>query len=117
MNVQTNCVAALVRALKELTTRKSNVEHKSALSSLVDFIRNFLGDQNIELRRGACESLGFLARIEGDKFTSELIKSLIELTKKSKDPLTISGCAFSLGCIQRFVKTIFPFSRFLIFLN
>lgn len=101
MAVQINALGSVFRGLKELTTRKSNVDHKGALSTLVDFIRTFLGDANIELRRAAAEALGFLAQLEGDKFTNELVKSIIELIKKSKDPLTLSGCAFGLGCVQR----------------
>lgn len=110
MNIQINCIGSLVRALKELTNRKVNIEHKSVLPTLVNFIRNFLSDSAVELRRAAGEALGFLARLEGDNFTSELVKSLIELIKKSKDPLTISSCALSLGCIQRLFNLFIKFT-------
>lgn len=55
------------------------------------------------MRRASCEAIGMLCKIEGDKLTSELIKSLISIIPKTKDINAKCGCIFALGCIKRYL--------------
>lgn len=44
----------------------------------MEYVKAFIGDSSIDIRRATGECLGMLARIEGDSFTTQLVKSLIQ---------------------------------------
>eukprot|EP01114_Cavostelium_apophysatum_P010616 TRINITY_DN2455_c0_g1_i2.p1 TRINITY_DN2455_c0_g1~~TRINITY_DN2455_c0_g1_i2.p1 ORF type:complete len:1928 (-),score=479.76 TRINITY_DN2455_c0_g1_i2:118-5901(-) len=101
--IQVNLMSVIVEFLKELVAKNMSIGRNKVLSTLLEFLRAFIGDPTAELRRASGEALGMLARIEGDQLTSDLTKSTIATMKRVKEAPIRAGCAFMLGCIMRYV--------------
>eukprot|EP01116_Phalansterium_solitarium_P006469 TRINITY_DN18779_c0_g1_i1.p1 TRINITY_DN18779_c0_g1~~TRINITY_DN18779_c0_g1_i1.p1 ORF type:complete len:1950 (-),score=546.78 TRINITY_DN18779_c0_g1_i1:75-5924(-) len=99
--LQSTTLNTMVRVMRQAVQTRSSFGKAKLRSTLVDFLKEFIPDPNAEMRRGAAEALGCLARVEGDQFAGDLVKSLAALSKKTKDASCRSGVAFCLGAIKR----------------
>eukprot|EP01117_Protostelium_nocturnum_P008240 TRINITY_DN2940_c0_g1_i3.p1 TRINITY_DN2940_c0_g1~~TRINITY_DN2940_c0_g1_i3.p1 ORF type:complete len:1915 (+),score=660.86 TRINITY_DN2940_c0_g1_i3:207-5951(+) len=103
VQVQTNVLGAILCLLKEIMKRKESLGSSKLQSSILEYLKNFVGDQSAELRRGAGEAIGMLSRIDGDQITNEIMKWNQATAKKTKEANWLSGCAFVQGCVNKYV--------------
>ncbi|PRP83338.1 HEAT repeat containing 5B [Planoprotostelium fungivorum] len=101
--MHTNILGAILYSLREVMKRKESLGNSKLETILFDFLTLFVGDSAVDTRRAACESLGVLARVQGDAMTDQIVKWNQEALKKTKDPNWMMGCAFLQGSINRYV--------------
>eukprot|EP01105_Mastigella_eilhardi_P012079 TRINITY_DN277_c1_g1_i2.p1 TRINITY_DN277_c1_g1~~TRINITY_DN277_c1_g1_i2.p1 ORF type:complete len:1246 (-),score=325.80 TRINITY_DN277_c1_g1_i2:3495-7193(-) len=97
-----NVLCALLAAVKAVHERRLPLQPECA-SAAFELAQKFVGDPDAGLRRGAGEAVGLLCRF-ADQLTAPAVKTLSRTIEASREePNLRAGCAFALGCIQRYV--------------
>lgn len=101
---QLNSLVAVVGVLKHEMGRRSQFSSGQIYITMRDIAKPFLKSPDLQLRSGACEIIGRLARVNGTaSFVNPIIDMLVDQVVNNRDPDSRSGAALAMGSLMAYV--------------